>query len=279
MVQPKLFWFGLCPEASSFPLILNKPKIDLVFWYVHDVVQGHPSHLGATTDVCAFVQVLVMLGETVISSTITYREFAEDEDTESRTYYIVLALSFLLIFMLCLLYFNVQPNPKDHGLRRSRFFGTSVLIINKWLGMTLLMIGVSIKLVVEAVAKDEAMSNFSNVLLTRAVGLSVILLLLSRLCHFGGRVPTPTAPTEVKWLMRLWWILFAVISLIPFFLPDLSHPIASLGCVSGLIFFFVLVESWFSHSLEDYLPGGEKAGSDEVSALTETNSVQGYASI
>ena len=220
-----------------------------------------------------------MLGETVISSTITYREYAEEEEGgESKTYYIVLTLAFLLIFMFCLLYFNVQPQPKDHGLRRSRLLGTSVLIINKWLGMTLLMIGVSIKLVVEAVARDKTLSDFSNMLLTRAVGLSMILLLLSRLCHFGGRVPTRSAPAEVKQLMRLWWILFAVVSVIPFFLPDLSHPIASLGCVSGLIFCFVLVESWFSHSLEDYLPGGDKSTEDEQSSLTESNSAPGYAS-
>ena len=218
-----------------------------------------------------------MLGETVISSTITYREYAEEKGAESKKYYVVLTLSFLLIFMFCLLYFNVQPNPKDHALRRSRFFGTTAFVINKWLGMTLLMIGVSIKLVVEAVAKDETMSNFSNLLLTRAVGASMILLLLSRLCHFGGRVPTPTTPTQVKWLMRLWWILFAVVSCVPFFLPDLSHPIASLGCVSGLIFLFVLLETWFSHTLEEYLPGGSKSTYDEQSALTET-SFPGYAS-
>lgn len=219
-----------------------------------------------------------MLGETVISSTITYREYAEAEGSESRQYYTVLAMSFLLIFMFTLLYFNVQPHSKDHAFRRSRFFGTSVMILNKWLGMTLLMIGVSIKMVVEAVAESKTMSDFSNTLLTRAVGASMILLLLSRLCHFGGRVPSSTTPTQVQWLMRLWWVLFAVVSLIPFFLPDLSHPIASLGCVSCLIFVFVGVESWFSHCLEDYLPGGEKSTDDEQSSLTETPSVPGYAS-
>ena len=151
-----------------------------------------------------------MLGETVISSTITYREYAETEGEESRKYYVVLAMSFLLIFMFALLYFNVQPNPEDHGFRRSRFFGTSVMILNKWLGMTLLMIGVSIKLVVEAAAENKTMSDFSDTLLTRAVGTSMILLLLTRFCHFGGRVPARSTPTEFKWLMRLWWVLFAV---------------------------------------------------------------------
>ena len=76
-----------------------------------------------------------MLGESVISSTITIREYANDgEGSESTKYYSVLGLSFLLIFMFSLLFFNVQPHPKDHGLRRSRFFGISIMILNKWLG-------------------------------------------------------------------------------------------------------------------------------------------------
>ena len=218
-----------------------------------------------------------MLGETVISSTITYREYAkESEGTESTRYYIVLGLSFLLIFMFTLLYFNVQPEPEDHGLRRSRIIGTTVLVLTKVLGMTLLMIGVSIKLVVQAVAENETMSDFSNALLTRAVGTSMILLLGTRLCHFGGRVPTPTAPAEVKFLMRLWWVLFAVVSVLPFVLPDLSYPITSLACISGLVFSFCVVDSWLSHSLQEHLPGGDK--STEQQSLVSTPNVPGYSS-
>jgi len=140
-----------------------------------------------------------MLGETVISSTISYREYARNsEGSESTKYYVVLGLCFLLIFMFSLLFFNVQPHPKDHALRRSRFFGISTMILNKWLGMTLLIIGVSVKLVVESLAEDKAMSTFSDTLLTRAVGASMILLLLSRLCHFGGLVPSPSTPMSVS---------------------------------------------------------------------------------
>ena len=143
-------------------------------------------------------------------------------------------------------------------------------------GMTLLIIGVSVKLVVKSVAEEKAMSDFSNTLLTRAVGASMILLLLSRLCHFGSLLPSSSTPTPVKWLMRLWWVLFAVVSIIPFFLPSLSHPIASLVCISGLVFSFCVLESWFSHSLADHLPGGRK--STEQQSLTDQSSNHGYAS-
>lgn len=144
-----------------------------------------------------------MLGETVISSTITYREYARERGgAESAKYYSVLGLSFLLIFMFSLLFFNVQPHPKDHALRRSRFFGVCAWILNKWLGMSLLIIGVSVKLVVESVAENKPMSDFSNTLLTRAVGVSMVFLLLTRLAHFGGRVPAPSAPVPVSALNR-----------------------------------------------------------------------------
>ena len=79
------------------------------------------------------VLVLVMLGETVITSTITYKEFASEESTNKSQYYTVLTLAFLLIFMFLLLFFNMQPAPKDHALRRSRSTGvTFCFSTNSW---------------------------------------------------------------------------------------------------------------------------------------------------
>lgn len=219
-----------------------------------------------------------MLGETVISSTITYRKYQRLEDVESNTYYIVLGLSFLLIFMFSLLFFNVQPHPKDHAFRRSRFFGISVMFLNKWLGMTLLMVGTSVKLVVQAVAEKEALSAFSNGLLNTAVGASMILLLLTRLCHFGGRLPRPTHSPRVKLLMWLWWATFAMVAVLPFFLPNLRYPIISLACMSGLLLVFCVVEGWFFHMLEVHLPGEIKAGEGESQSLTGSHTTTGLAS-
>jgi hypothetical protein len=204
-----------------------------------------------------------MLGETVISSTMTYREYAADSDVgESLPYYVVLGLSFLLIFMLTLIYFHVQPEPKDHALRLSKTLGAILMMLTLLLGMILLTLGVSIKLVVKSVAENEELSDFSKLLMTRAVGAAMIILLFTRLCHFGGRTPKASDPTRVKLLMRLWWIAFAIVSVIPFFLPDLSHPISSLASTSGLLLSFCLLETWFSHILEDHLPG---SGTEEES--------------
>lgn len=215
------------------------------------------------------VLVLIMLGETVISSTMTYREYATERDVgESWRYYVVLGLAFLLIFMLTLLYFHVQPEPRDHALRLSKWLGTLLMLLNLIMGMTLLTLGVSIKLVVHAVAEDEDLSTFSQLLLTRAVGSALVLLLLSRLCHFGGRIPRATDPPHVKRLMRRWWVLFAAVSVTPFYLPNLSQPIWSLASISGLLLSWVLLESWFSHTLEEHLPGA----SEESQPLTVSTS-------
>mmetsp|Transcript_33787 Transcript_33787/g.73221 ORF Transcript_33787/g.73221 Transcript_33787/m.73221 type:complete len:369 (-) Transcript_33787:1364-2470(-) len=99
--------------------------------------------------------VLVMLGETVLSVTITYRELKEEhreeeEDGESQQhnsyYYWVLGLSFLLIFMFTLLFFHMQPDPAEHAFRRSRTYVTLCLLAHKVLGLALLCVGVSVKL-------------------------------------------------------------------------------------------------------------------------------------
>lgn len=121
----------------------------------------------------------------------------------------------------------------------------------------LLMVGASIKLVVDSVAKDEEMSDFSNYLLTRAVGSSMVLLVLSRLCHFGGKNPRSTDRIDVQRLMWIWRALFGIAVVIPFLLSDLSQPLRSLSCVSGLLFVFCVVESAFAHTLEHHLSGEE----------------------
>lgn len=80
---------------------------------------------------------LIMLGETALSVTITYRELDQEAivgDTKSR-YYWVLGLSFLLIFMFCLLYFHLQPLASNHAFRRSRLHGSLLLLVHKLLAL------------------------------------------------------------------------------------------------------------------------------------------------
>jgi len=204
------------------------------------------------------VLVLVMLGETVISSTITYREYAADSSIQEGTqYYIVLSLSFLLIFMFTLIFFNMQPAPRDHALRRSRLAGTLVLVLNKTLGLSLLSVGVSIKLAVKAVAENDALSRFASALLGLAVGISMMILFGMRCCHYAGRLPRPNDPPDVRLLMWIWWAVFAVFSVIPFFFVWATSPMTALALYSSLLLILCVVESWFTHVLEKHLPNGD----------------------
>lgn len=98
--------------------------------------------------------VLIMLGESVITSTTTYTSYAA-EGSQQKEYYEVLFLSFLLTFMYTLLYFNMQPAAKDHALRRFRLTGVLLLLFNKFLGLSLLTIGACIKLTVNTVAQEK----------------------------------------------------------------------------------------------------------------------------
>mmetsp|Transcript_23454 Transcript_23454/g.48691 ORF Transcript_23454/g.48691 Transcript_23454/m.48691 type:complete len:400 (+) Transcript_23454:194-1393(+) len=134
------------------------------------------------------VLVLVMMGETVISASVAYREYMEEGlgRIETQNLYIVLVFSFLLVFMFTLLFFNMQPHPKDHAFRRSRVAGLGCLVLNKILGMTLLLVGVYIKLAVDSVAEGDLLDEFSQPLLNHAVGSSMIVLLGMRCCHYAG---------------------------------------------------------------------------------------------
>lgn len=207
--------------------------------------------------------VLVMLGETVISATMTYREYAADATMdESRQFYVLLALAFLLIFMFTLLYFNVQPPARDHAFRRTRRAGTLSFVLNKTLGLTLLFVGVSIKLAVHEVAHpgdEENTPIFTVTLLGAAVGCSLVLILGMRLCHYAGVYPRPSDPEEVQRLMWIWWIGLGLFSMVPFGCVNLQlTPVKALGLYSALITFICIAETWLTHVLEDYLPRTEE---------------------
>jgi hypothetical protein len=211
------------------------------------------------------VIVLVMLGEAVISSTMTVREFAADSSIQDNRYYLVLALSFLLIFMFMLLYFNMQPAPKDHALRRSKRIGSIHFVLNKTLGLSLLSIGVSIKLAIEAVSVGEDMSSFAGRLLGLAVGSSMVILFAMRLCHYGGNLPRESDPPSIRELMWIWWLMFGGASIIPYFCLHVTNPVVALGMYSGLLMTLCVVESWISE-IQDF-QRGFLTGNEETAPL------------
>lgn len=210
------------------------------------------------------VMVLVMLGETVISSTITYREYRhkehlDDKDDEApaipQQYYVVLFLAFLLIYMFCLIYFNMQPPRHFQGLRRNRWAGSLVMISNKLLGCTLLAMGATIKLSIEAVVEERGqLSLFTARLMGCSVGTSLLLMYFQRIAHYGGRVPGPNHPDPIRLLFHVWWVTFAIACLLPFLFLDTRHSVQALAIYSGILMGFCLVDNVFSHYLQEYVP-------------------------
>ena len=194
-----------------------------------------------------------MMGETVISATISYRAHVEKGiglETNQQLYE-VLTYSFLLVFMFTLLYFHVQPHPEDHAFRRSRLTGFLCLALTKVLGLTLLLVGVCIKLSVRAVAEGTKMSTFSRSLLNMAVGGSMMLLLGIRCCHYLGRLPRPSHPPNVRRLMWTWWAFMGIACSVCFFFPQWDGaPLPPLIVSSVWLLMVCIIDSSFTHFLE-----------------------------
>jgi low temperature requirement protein LtrA len=123
---------------------------------------------------------LIMMGETVLSVTLTYRELDRDDIIHDalNSFYWVLGLSYMLIFMFTLLFFHLQPAPEEHAFRRSAWHGTLLLLAHKLLGLALLVVGVSVKLVVEAVLLQEELTLFAYRLMGWSVGTASLVLFL-----------------------------------------------------------------------------------------------------
>jgi len=225
------------------------------------------------------VLVLIMLGETVITSTITYKSYAAEaeEQAKTREYYTVMTLSFLLMFMYILLFFNQQPAPKDHGMRRSRLAGISLMLLVKLLGLSLLTMGACMKLSVNAVIEGKALSPFISNGFRVSVGMSLVLLLAMRICHYGGKLPRSTDPPHIRRLTNVWWGMFALGCFVPFVTPVSLSPTTELAWPSGLAFVLCLIDSLFTHVLEDYLPSEESAplhGSSNDDAIPKYDAIE-----
>ncbi|KAL7577318.1 hypothetical protein ACA910_002056 [Epithemia clementina (nom. ined.)] len=214
------------------------------------------------------VLILVMMGETVISATMSYRSYVEHgiDAATNQALYQVLVFSFLLVFMFTLLYFHIQPHPDDHAFRRSRLTGWLAFVLSKILGLTLLIVGVCIKLAVHAVANQTTIPRFGQSLLTAAVSGSLFLLVALRACHYGGRMPRPSHPFHIKCILYFWWIFMLLACIVPMMTmgeswvwsPWQSHhdaeaggaPIPPLAASSVWLTIVCLVDSCFTHFID-----------------------------
>lgn len=204
--------------------------------------------------------VLVMLGETVLSVTITYRELKQEQEGEQHDsyYYWVLGLSFLLIFMFTLLFFHMQPPPHEHAFRRSRTHGTLALVAHKVLGLALLTVGVSVKLVVEAVMDpNEEVPPFTSQLMGCGVGAALLTLFLIRYLHYGNKsefyigekLVKRGADAQVDRIVQIWWWTVGVAGFIPFLMLSVTngHALFATAFYAGLVFLLCILETSYTH--------------------------------
>lgn len=200
--------------------------------------------------------VLIMLGETVVSATILYRELKDKTlDQNERGFDLVLGLAFLLVFMFTLLYFHMQPPPQDHALRRSRLHGGLLLFVTRILGLSLLAVGVSVKVVVISVANHSTLPVFASRLLGLSVGSALAIMFLTRILHYGGRMPRPLDPPRVKMIMWCWWAILFGTGMIPFVTAWLkwNDPVLVLAFYASLLLGMTVVESTITHVLANHL--------------------------
>lgn len=228
--------------------------------------------------------ILVMLGETVVSATITYRLLAATGSTiaDVSRYYWTLGLSFLLIFAFTLLYFHMQPAPQATGFHRSRIRGIMLFTLHKVLGAALLGVGVAVRLMVEAVTNGVRMSDAGAVLTGTSVGVSLLTLLLIRVQHYGGlEGQEERYPPHVLVIFNAWWAIVTFFAAVPFVLVvfcNITDPVASVAIYSGMICTLCVVESGFTHYLEPYLAGGMESGEGDPLVTQEEETPPTYES-
>lgn len=202
------------------------------------------------------ILLLIMLGETVISSTIEFRRLTQANDIEDFTsYYMVLFWALILVFFYNQLYFCMNPPIAIHAFRRSKLRGSALLFVHKLMCGSVLAVGTSVKFSIAAVATQTELDKFGVRLWSCSVGCSIMFLFGLRLLHYWGIYPRGSEPPNAIRLMYTWWAVFASASLVPFtgLLLQIQQPICSISMYSSFLFFLCLVESTFTHILEPYL--------------------------
>lgn len=138
------------------------------------------------------------------------------------------------------------------------------MILHKLLGLALLTMGTSVKLVVEAVIlQEETTSEFVYRSLGWGVGAALLILFIIRYLHFGGRselnfgnkILVFGQHPNLDRILNIWWFQVAIAWPIPFIGiatgVTTRDPLVSMALHAGLLFVLCVVESFYSHTLED----------------------------
>jgi len=227
--------------------------------------------------------VLIMLGETALSVTLTYREMDKNDivgDRKSR-YYLVLGLAFLLIFMVCLLYFHMSPEPANHAIRRSKYRATAWLQSHKILGVALLAVGTSVKFIVESVIVEDEHDLFVDKLLTLGIGTTLVIMVFMRYLHFGRQSEFHIGEKtlvwglypDLDWIGNVWWATFVIACALPFIgcvTGVMAHnPLTSLAVNAALLLVLTLLETFYASTIQNAVDARISSSDGERQPLVE----------
>jgi hypothetical protein len=123
------------------------------------------------------------------------------------------------------------------------------------LGLALLSVGVAVKLFVMAVVDDEELTPFASHLMGYSVCAAFAINLMMRILHYGGRMPRPHDPLDVRLIIWTWWGSFVAATFIPFYTAGLgwTDPVSVLAFYAGFLFGMTVVETIITHVLDAYL--------------------------
>jgi hypothetical protein len=257
-------WIAVLIELfSEFIMAFSLSRGDLV-----------PINIEHTKDRMGIL-LLVVLGETVISATIEYRRLTEAEEIgDLSDYYWILFWALVLVFFYTLLFFAMTPPPAFHA---SRLHGCALIVVQKMLCGSVLAVGAGVKLTIEAVTKQEELTDFCIDLMSLSVGYSLLLLFCLRALHYLGIIPKGSEPQFALRLMYMCWLVFVFSSLLPFLgiMLRVRDPVTSIAMYATLLFGVCFVESTFTHILESYLIQDAK---EEETALKSDTAPTSYHS-
>lgn len=218
--------------------------------------------------------VMVVLGESVISEAISYRQLS-DSSKSGYEYIIGALIGFVMTFSLALMYFHVQPERKQHAYRISRARGLSMIQTHMLLTAALLALGTGTKLAMAAVsgnseggggddAEHHSASQMSYTqvwVLHGSLACVLVLLMVVRLLHYGGIEPKSTDCDGVWRLKMWWWGVLGVWWVLPLVAGgclvaadsggDGVPPLQSLRICSGLTVAVMLIETSLTHCLQE----------------------------
>mmetsp|Transcript_33920 Transcript_33920/g.41808 ORF Transcript_33920/g.41808 Transcript_33920/m.41808 type:complete len:418 (-) Transcript_33920:1527-2780(-) len=227
---------------------------------------------------------MVVLGESVVSAVINTNEIDPETNTR-KTLGLNVAISLLVIYNMAIFYFAIVPSRDLNAQRRSVRHGMMYISANQVLFLSLLILGVGIKFVTEALLGHKLMKIIEVQTLFIATSVSLLCMLIIRLLHFWGREPKASDPLVVKRVKYFWWFS---ISLSPF-LPVLANfllertnqngipPLAAVLTLCFTVSVYIILEHCITQYL--YILGFGSVEIEHITSEEETIAIIGEGSV